>query len=61
MEEIETIISGHLKDQLAKAKNSSEQYKIFKRFQQLSQKQRIHLGLQEYQSAFIEEIKNHLS
>jgi hypothetical protein len=47
MEEIETKISYYLKQQLAKAPNSREQYKIFKRFQQLSQKQRIHLGLQE--------------
>ena len=60
MEEIETKISNYLKEQLAKAQNSSEQYKIFKRFQQLSQKQRIHLGLQEYQTAFVEEIKAHL-
>ena len=61
MEEIENKISNYLKQQLAKAQNSSEQYKIFKRFQQLSQKQRIHLGLQEYQNAFVEEIKNQLT
>ena len=60
MEEIENTYSTYLKEQLEKAKNSNEQYKIFKRFQQLSQKQRINLGLQQYQSAFIEEIKNHL-
>ena len=56
MEEIENKISNYLKEQLAKAQNSSEQYKIFKRFQQLSQKQRINLGLQEYQNAFVEEV-----
>ena len=32
MEEIETKISNYLKEQLAKAQNSSEQYKIFKRW-----------------------------
>ena len=61
MEEIENKISNYLKEQLAKAQNSSEQFKIFKRFQQLSQKQRIHLGLQEYQAVLVEEIKAHLS
>ena len=61
MEEIENKISGFLKEQLETEKNSSEQYKIFKRFQFLSQRQRIHLGLKEYQSAFIEKIKAHLS
>ena len=61
MEEIETKISYYLKGKLAKEQNSREQYLIFKRFQQLTQKPRIHLGLQEYQNAFVEEIISQLT
>ena len=60
-ENIENKISSSLKDQLAKAQTTTEQYKIFKRFQQLSQKQRIHLGIQEYQTSLVNEIKKNLS
>ena len=60
-ESIENQISNSLKDQLAKAENSTEQYKIVKRFQKISQKQRIHLGIQEYQTSLINEIKKNLS
>ena len=60
-EEIEIQISSTLKDQLAQAQGSAEQYKIFKRFQQLSQKQRIHLGIQEYQTTLVNEIIKNLS
>ena len=60
-ESIENKISKQLKDQLEKAQSSTEQYKIFKRFQQLSQKQRIHLGIQEYQTSLVNEIKKNLS
>ena len=60
-ENIENQISIALKDQLAQAQNSTEQYKIFKRFQQLSQKQRIHLGIQEYQTTLVNEIIKNLA
>ena len=60
-ENIENQISNTLKEQLAQAQSSSEQYKIFKRFQQLSQKQRIHLGIQEYQTSLVNEIIKNLS
>ena len=60
-ESIENQISYSLKEQLAKAESSTEQYKIFRRFQQLSQKQRIHLGIQEYQTSLVNEIKKNLS
>ena len=57
----ESQISYSLKKQLAKAESSTEQYKIFRRFQQLSQKQRIYLGIQEYQTSLVNEIKKNLS
>ena len=60
-EAIENKISNKLKDQLEKAQTSAEQYKIFKRFQQLSQKQRIHLGIQEYQTSLVNEIRSNLT
>ena len=60
-EALESQISSSLKDQLTQAQSSAEQYKIFKRLQQLSQKQRIHLGIQEYQSTLVNEIKTNLS
>ena len=60
-EKIEGQISSSLKEQLAQTQSSAEQYKIFKRFQQLSQKQRNHLGIQEYQTSLVEEIKKNLS
>ena len=60
-EKIEGQISSSLKEQLAQTQSSAEQYKIFKRFQQLSQKQRNHLGIQEYQTSLVEEIKKNLT